>query len=258
MSRTALVTGASSGIGEAFAKQLAAKGWDLVLVARSTDRLRVLADELIEAHRVSVEVLPADLIDSDALQSVCDRLESIERPIELLVNNAGIGTEGAFTDQTRISQIRMVDLNVRAVVALAHAAATTMVGRASGQIINVSSIGGFQAAPGFAVYAASKSFVTGFSTALYEEVRGSGVVVSALCPGFTRTEFQQNAGMEPSTMPDIVWQEPAEVVATALAGLKKRKAIVIPGLLNRLTVGFVKLLPSAAARKLAKLVVKQK
>lgn len=254
MKRTALITGASSGIGEAFVRQLAREGWDLVIVARSAEPLERLASEMETQHAVNVDVLPADLTRVEDRTTVSARIESTTEHIDLVVNNAGFGSSGAFADNTRASQVGMVDLNVAAVVDLTYAAVRAMTARQSGSILNVSSIGGFQASPGFAVYAATKAFVTSFTTAVHEEVKGSGVSVTALCPGFTRTNFQERAGMEAAGLPQFVWQEPDQVVAAALAGLEKNRAVVIPGILNKSTVGIVKLLPAAVARRLAKLV----
>lgn len=173
----------------------------------------------------------------------------------MVVNNAGFGTSGPVSDQTTESQVGMVELNIAAVVDLSCAAVQAMKPRGRGSILNVSSIGGFQASPGFAVYAATKAFVTSFTTALHEELRGSGINVTTLCPGFTRTDFQNRAGgFEATTLPDFVWQQPAQVAEAALAGLAKNRAVVIPGVLNKSTVGLVKVLPAVAARKLAKFV----
>ncbi len=254
MPGTALVTGASAGIGEEFARQLAANGWDLVLVARGVEPLETLAATLRKQYGVSVEVLPADLGDPEQRALVAERIADRAHPIDRLINNAGFGTIGPFHEQTAESQVGMVDVNVTAVVALTHAAIPAMLERGRGSILNVSSIGGFQASPAFAVYAATKSFLTAFTTAIHEELLDTNIAVTALCPGFTRTQFQQRSGMEMSSMPNFVWHEPKQVVDAALAGLEKNRAVVIPGALNKATVGVVKLLPAVLARKLAKLV----
>lgn len=255
MKRTALVTGASSGIGDAFARQLAREGWDLVVVARNVSALDELARELEKHHGVTVDVLAADLMVAEDRARVVNRILSEQDVIEMVVNNAGFGTSGPVSDQTTESQVGMVELNIAAVVDLSCAAVQAMKPRGRGSILNVSSIGGFQASPGFAVYAATKAFVTSFTTALHEELRGSGINVTTLCPGFTRTDFQNRAGgFEATTLPDFVWQQPAQVAEAALAGLAKNRAVVIPGVLNKSTVGLVKVLPAVAARKLAKFV----
>ena len=254
MKRTALITGASSGIGEAFVRQLAREGWDLVIVARSVEPLDQLAREIEKQHAVAVEVLAADLTNAADRDRVSARIESTTDRVDLLVNNAGFGSSGSFADNTRESQVGMVDLNVAAVVDLTYAAVRAMTARNDGSIINVSSIGGFQASPGFAVYAATKAFVTSLTTAVHDELKGTGVSVTALCPGFTRTNFQERAGMEAAGLPEFVWQQPEQVVTAALAGLAKNRAVVIPGILNKSTVGIVKFLPAALTRRLAKII----
>jgi uncharacterized protein len=184
----ALITGASSGIGEALARELAARHVDLVLVARSADRLAELADELHRAHDVDVELLPADLTDDDGLQAVEARLRQVDAPIDLLVNNAGVGQVGDFVDLDVDGAQQQIELNILAPVRLAHAALPGLRDRGGG-ILNVSSISANQPVPRMATYAATKAFLTSWSESLHEELRGSGVHVTALAPGFTRTGF---------------------------------------------------------------------
>ena len=183
---TALVTGASSGIGEAYARLLAAKGHDLVVVARNEEKLRSLEKEL----RVSVEVLPADLADAGELALVEKRAAE---GVDLLVNNAGFGTTGRFHELPLDKEDEEIRLNVTAVMRLSHAALPSMLAKGSGGIINVSSIAGFQPAPGNATYCGTKAFVTSFTQALAEEVRGTGVRVQVVAPGATKTEWQMRA-----------------------------------------------------------------
>ncbi|HUF32861.1 MAG TPA: SDR family oxidoreductase [Acidimicrobiales bacterium] len=250
----ALVTGASSGIGESFARALAGRGTNLVLVARRRDRLDQLAAALREGSGIEVEVLAADLTDDLGLANVAERLSDDARPVDLLVNNAGFGTSGALVDVDPARHADEIALNVGALVALTHAALPGMVARGRGAVVNVSSVASFQPAPKMAVYAATKAFVTSFSESLAEEVRQAGVVVQALCPGLTHTEFQETAEYTTSTRPEVIWQMPDEVVAASLAGLDKGRVLVIPGAHNKAFVAGTALIPRAAKRKLAKLV----
>jgi short-subunit dehydrogenase len=224
----ALVTGASSGIGEAFVERLARDGWDLVLVARSGPALETLAKELGEAHGVDIEVEVADLTDAAALR----RVETLVagRPLDLLVNNAGMGTSGAFAGSDVEREEQEIQLNVTALMRLTRAALPGMIERGSGAVINVSSLAGMGPYPYTAVYGASKAFVNSFSEALVEELRGTGVKVQALCPGFTRTRFQERAGVDPSTVPGFAWMEAESVVDASLASLEKGEVISVPGL----------------------------
>ena len=247
--RRALVTGASSGIGEAFAQRLAGAGVPLVVVARSADRLEQLASTL----DVDVEVVVADLETEAGQRAVERRLSASARPVDLLVNNAGFGVSGSFAATPIDSQVAMIELNVVALVRLTHAAVDAMRIRGHGGVLNVSSVAGYIPAPNSAVYAATKAFVTSFSQSIHEEVKRSGVTVTALCPGFTRTEFQTRAGsdVDASRMPSALWQSPDEVAEAGLHALRHRRALVVSGAQNRAMVGTVKLLPAAVARRVA-------
>lgn len=246
----ALVTGASSGIGDAFARLLAAQGADLVVTARNEDRLQALADELTEAHGVAVEVLVADLTDREAVAAVAERLQSVQSPIDLLVNNAGFGFAGDFIDLDVDREAEVVEVNVGAMHRLAHAAGTAMSSRRRGGIINVSSVAGFAPSPKTATYAASKAFVTSFSEALHMELGPLGVVVSCLCPGLTRTEFQQRADVTTDAAPDVLWQTAEQVAEAGLRGLAKGKAIVVPGAQNKAYTAVLKASPSGLVRRI--------
>ncbi|MGH0034071.1 MAG: SDR family NAD(P)-dependent oxidoreductase [Myxococcota bacterium] len=228
----ALVTGASAGIGQTFAEHLAKDGYDLVLVARRRDRLEVLAKRLREEHRADVEVVVADLIDAEDLRTVEERAAAAPG-LDLLVNNAGFGTAGPFAEADADAEAREIRLNVLALTRLTRAALPPMIQRGRGAIVNVSSMAGFGPAPYNATYAATKAFVNSFSEAIAEEVRGRGVVVQALCPGFTRTEFQSVAGVDVSGIPDFAWMEPAAVVEASLSALRSRDVICVPGLANQ-------------------------
>ena len=238
----ALVTGASAGIGLAFAEHLAADGHDLILVARRRDRLDSLAKTLGQKHGVAIEVLAADLIDSAELREVEARAAAAPG-LDLLVNNAGFGTSGPFVESEPEAEAREIQLNVLALSALTRAALPPMVERGSGAVINVSSLAGFGPGPYNATYSATKAFVTSFSEALAEEVRGSGVVVQALCPGFTRTEFQDVAGVEVSDLPSFAWMEADSVVDASLAALRSGDVLCVPGLGNQAAAWAVRGLP---------------
>lgn len=247
----ALVTGASSGIGTVLTRQLAADGSDLVVVARSTDLLEELAEDLREVHGVEVEVLAADLTDPAGLADVEGRLRDVARPVDLLVNNAGFGTTGRFADQDADTEDREIQLNVAAVVRLTHAALPGMQARGRGGILNVSSIASFQPIPNMAVYSATKAFVTSFTEAIHEELAGTGVHVTALCPGFTRTNFVDAAQAhgDASKIPDFIWMEPEPVAAAGLRAVAANRATVVPGLQYKLSTGASRVLPSAVTRR---------
>jgi len=254
--RLAVVTGASAGIGQAFAERLAREAWDLVLVARRRDRLDELAAKLRAAHERRVEVLVADLTDPAGLHAVEERIAA-EPTLELLVNNAGFGTSGAFAELDRDAEEQELRLNVVALVRLTHAALEAFRARGHGTVINVSSLAGFQPSPYNATYAATKAFVNSFTQALHEELRGSGARVQLLCPGFTRTEFQEVAGVRTEELPAFAWMEPAAVVEASLEGLRRGDLLVIPGAGNKVMGAVLRALPSAAARRLGAAVLRR-
>jgi short-subunit dehydrogenase len=251
----ALVTGASSGIGAEFTRALAARGDDLVIVARDASRLDALARRLAKEHGVDVEVLSADLTSKKGRAVVEARLESAEPAVDLLVNSAGMGTYGKFAELPRDGEAREIRLNVLAVVQLSHAALPGLVERGRGGIINVSSLAGHQPTPLNATYGATKAFVTSFTQALHEELRGTGVKVMALCPGFTRTEFQERAGLDSGSVPSFLWQTPEPVVAAALRAFEQGRAVCIPGALNQAGAAFSSAMPAALTRRIAGAVV---
>jgi uncharacterized protein len=254
---TALITGASAGIGSAFAAQLAARGNDVVLVARDRARLETLASDLATRHGVATEVLTADLTDSAQLASVEARLADRDRFVDVLVNNAGYGTNGHFAGLDRDVEDREIGLNVVALVRLTHAALGPMIERGRGAVLNVGSIAGYQPTPGNATYGATKAFVSSFTQSVHEEVRGSGVHVTLVCPGFTRTEFQEHAGIDSSKVPGFLWQSAEEVAAGALTALDHDRAVYVPGTLNRMTAAVVSVLPDALTRRVAGFIVDQ-
>lgn len=246
--RLALVTGASAGIGRAYAERLARDAWDLVLVARRRERLDELATRLRDAHERRVEVLAADLTQPGGVRAVEECIAK-EPTLELLVNNAGFGTSGPFADLDRGAEEEEVRLNVLALLRLTHAALDAFRPRGHGSVINVSSLAGFQPAPFNATYGATKAFVNSFTQALSEELRGSGIRLQLLCPGFTRTEFQEVAGVRTDDLPDFAWMTPEAVVEASLEGLRRDHLVVIPGRGNQVMGAVIRALPAALARR---------
>jgi short-subunit dehydrogenase len=235
VSNTALVTGASSGIGAAIAAELASRGFSLILVARREERLLSLATELSSEHGIDVEVIAADLADEDERDRLQQELGGRGRAVEVLVNNAGFGHQADFARSPRERMVEMVRVNVEAVVDLTSRFIGPMVERGRGSVINIASTAAFQPLPGSAVYAASKSFVLSFSEAIRTELRGTGVTVTAVCPGPAKTEFTEVAGVggvEQRT-PGAVWTSVDEIARQAVDGARRDKRVVVPGMLNR-------------------------
>ncbi|MGY1770062.1 SDR family NAD(P)-dependent oxidoreductase [Blastococcus sp. SYSU D00813] len=245
---TALVTGASSGIGEAFAERLAADGHDVVLVARDRERLETLAERLRADHGVQAEVLVADLADPAQRRAVEQRLGD-GTPVDLLVNNAGYATPGEFTDTPPDVLTANLEVNVGAVLALTRAALPGMQRRGSGSIVNVSSIAGFLPGRG-SVYGAGKAYVTTLSQSLALSAAEHGVRVMALCPGYTRTEFHQRIGQERSG-PAWLWMDADQVVDAALADLARGRVLSIPGAVYKGIYAATRIVPPSLVRRLA-------
>jgi len=245
---TSLVTGASSGIGAEFARQLAGRGHDLVLVARDVGRLEELGADLRDRCRVAVEVMPADLTDETQRLVVEHRLRT---GVDLLVNNAGFGNHGDFVDLDIAAEDAEVQLNVLAVVRLTHSALQPMLERRRGAVINVSSVAGLVPGLPNATYGASKAFVTSFSESLHEQLRDRGVRVMALCPGYTRTEFHARAGIDTSSSPDRMWLTAEQVVRDGLRDLAAGKAVSVPGATYKAIAVVTRLAPRALTRRVA-------
>jgi hypothetical protein len=225
---TALITGATSGIGAAFARQLAAQGYGLVLVARDTERLTAVADELSARHHIHAAVLPADLATAAGCGPVEARLAATDDPIDLLVNNAGITLNRSFLRSTADDEERLLGVNVHAVMRLTHAALPGMVARRHGGIINVSSASGFAAVMPGSTYPASKAWVMHFSEAIGLSVRQFGVRVMALAPGYTRTEFHDRAGINMSKTPPWLWLDADNVARDGLRDLARGRLVSVP------------------------------
>lgn len=241
MSHTALVTGSTSGIGLEFARQLAARGHDLVLVARNAERLREVAAELEASYGVGTEVLVADLADRTALATVEQRLADPERPIGILVNNAGFGLKGRFLDNDVEQEQEMLDVLVTAVLRLSHAALGPMVARGSGAVLNVSSVAGYLPRGS---YGAAKAWVTSFSRWAHQEYGPQGVQVMALAPGFVRTEFHQRMAVERGSAPGFLWMDAPELVRQALADLDAGKGLSVPSRRYKAIVAAVRFVPT--------------
>ncbi len=245
----ALITGASAGIGEGFARQLAKDNYDLVLVARRRDRLDALAGELSDAYGASSEVIVADLASDDGVSAAEQRLGTGD--VTLLINNAGFGTFGSFADLPIEREIEELDVNVRALMRLSHAALRPMTQRREGAIINVASAAGFQPIPFNATYSATKAFVLHFTEALHEEAKEHGVRVTCLCPGPVKTEFQDVSGVDISSLPAFAWVSVETVVDDALSALRTGRAISLPGTFNALTANSVRLAPRFLVRRIS-------
>lgn len=244
--RRALVTGASAGIGTALVRALADRGVEVVLVARRQDRLQGLAASL----PVPTEVLAADLADPADLARVVARLADAGAPVDLVVNDAGLGAYGSLAAQDPARIQAMLDVNVTALVQLTRAALPRLLSRGGGGIINVGSTAAYQPGPYSAVYGASKAFVRSFTEAVHEETRGTGVRVLLLAPGVTRTEFQAVAGVPEGAFPAALTGDADRVAATALDAFAADRAVCVPGALDRAAVAGSALLPSSVTRRL--------
>jgi short-subunit dehydrogenase len=236
---------------------LAREGYDLVLVARRRERLEELAKRLGELHAVEVEVLAADLVDPGELRSVEERAAAAPG-LDLLVNNAGFGTAGPLHELDPDAEMREILLNDVALVRLTRAALPRMLERGVGAIVNVSSMAGFFPSPYNATYGATKAFVNSFTEALAEELRGTGVAVQALCPGFTHTEFQQVANVDASAIPDLAWMEPEPVVDASLDALRSGDVVCVPGLGNRVASWTARRLPRALVARVTGAMMKRR
>ncbi len=251
--RTALITGASSGIGAVFARRLAERGYDLILVARRVERLAALAEELRTKHGVAAEALTADLATDEGVARVEARIVDCDT-LDLLVNNAGFGTMGRFADLPLKGQLDMVHVHVIATMRLTRAALPRMISRGAGGIVNVSSVSAWWPTAGTATYAATKAFLNAFSEALHTELAGTGVTVQALCPGFTRTEFHDApsfSSFDRAQIPDFLWMSADAVVRASLEALARGSVIVVPGLTNRLLAWLGKTALGAMIRRSA-------
>jgi short-subunit dehydrogenase len=238
--RTALVTGATAGIGNAFARALAARGTNLVLVARDSARLEGVAEQLRGSHGVEVEVLGADLADREQLERVAVRLRDDARPVDMLVNNAGFGIKQPFVGGDLAVEERALDVMARAVLVLSHAALPGMVARGHGALVTVSSVAGFMPS---GTYSAVKSWATTFTMSLAGQLAGTGVTATALCPGYVRTEFHDRANIRKGRLPEFVWLDADQLVAACLADVERGRSLSIPSAQYKLAATAMRHLP---------------
>lgn len=246
----ALITGASAGLGAEFARQLARRRADLILVARSEEALSTLAAELRREYGVAVEVLPADLATDEGVERVAQRLRVADDPVDLLVNNAGFGLPLHFADNDVDDEVRHLRVHVEASMRLMHAALQTMRGR-GGRIVNVASVAGFISR---STYSACKAWLIQFSRWANAEYAGDGVTVTALCPGFTHTSFHERMGLAPGDegVPHLMWLDAGDVVREGLRDAARGKAVSIPSLRYKAIVAVAGLLPRSLTAQIAR------
>jgi short-subunit dehydrogenase len=242
---TSLVTGASSGIGAEIGRGLAERGCGVTLVARREERLKELADELAGEHGVRVETIAADVSKERPRARLVHEIEDRGLTVEILVNNAGFGSGGAFVELDESKETGMVRTNVEAVVGLTGVYLPQMAERGRGAVLNVASLIAFQPVPFQATYGASKAFVLSFTEALHEEMRGTGVTITAVCPGPVRTEFGESGGFggADDRIPGVFWLDAARVARDALEGLEEGERVVVPGPINQVAALYGQHLP---------------
>ena len=253
----ALVTGASSGIGADLARELAQRGFDLVLTARRVDRLEALRGELTTAHGVQVDVVPADLATPEGAASLIQRTEALGRPISFLANNAGFGVHGDLLDNDAERVRQMIQLNITALTELTWHFGRAMRGRGRGRILQVASVAAFQPSPYYAAYAATKAYVLFLSQAADSELRQSGVTITTLCPGLTETEFHEVAAHPKTGLVALTSMTARAVARSGVRGALAGRAVVTPGLMNKLTALLVALLPRSLVTYMAGLLMKK-
>jgi uncharacterized protein len=249
MGKTALVTGASSGLGSQFAWLFAGDGHDVVLVARRRDKLEGLASEITKKHGVRAVALAADLTDPASPERIATEIGGLGLEIEFLVNNAGFGSNGAFIELDAKRELEMVQVNVTALVHLTRLLLPAMVARRSGRILNLGSTAGFQPGPFMAVYYASKAFVNSFTEALAFELKGTGVTATVSCPGATVTEFAQVAGNDKSRLFRMGAMDARDVAAHAYRAMMRGEVMAIPGMKNKLGLQSLRIAPRSALRR---------
>jgi len=249
---TVLITGASSGIGLELAKCFAADGSRLILVARNKDALEKLAEELRQKHKIETIVLPADLSLPEAPKQIFDSLAAQKISVDVLVNNAGFGLHGKFLEMSLSRQLEIIKVNVNALVELTGLFLPGLVERRAGGIFNVGSVAGFVPGPGLAIYYATKAFVQSFSEALSEELAGTGVSVTVLCPGPTETNFSAVSRGEKVRVVQTKKMSAEEVARTGYAAFRNKKVISVPGLQNKAMILAARIAPRSMVRRIVK------
>ena len=248
---TALITGATAGLGAEFARHLAAEGIDLVIVARDETRLATTKVDLEGRHGITVETIAADLATDAGRDAVAARILSDEHPqVDLLVNNAGLGLYKTFGKAELVDEDRMLDVNVRAVLHLSHAAVQAMRPRGSGIILNVASVAGFVPRPETVTYGAGKAYVVALTEGLSQLLHGSGVTATVVCPGFTHTEFHERAHVDMSYLPNWMWLDAKKVVAAGLADARRGRTVSVPDVRYKAIVGASRVIPRSVVRRL--------
>lgn len=253
----ALVTGASSGIGEAFARRLARDGRNVGLVARRADRLEALAGEIAREHNVEAHAFPMDLTKTGAGADLAAAIDGRGLTVDWLVNNAGFGTAGRFDQLPLGKELEEVQLNVAALVELTGRFVPGMVARTRGAIINVASVGAFAPSPYMATYCATKAFILSFTEAIAAELRDTGVKVLCVCPGFTRTAFQDVAAVDASAVPSFAWMSPDDVADQAVRGVG-RGPVLVNGFMNSMMARMIRFMPHALTSRMSESLLKQK
>ena len=250
MTSVVLITGASSGFGTEFSRIFASKGKNLLIIARSEDKLLKLKESLEKKYNIKVYVFAQDLAKADSAKRVSEYVKANNLMVEILINNAGFGDYGKFADSEISKQTQMINLNDRSLVEMTHAFLPAMIKRGRGRILNVASIASFEPGPMMSVYYASKAFVLSFTESLSEELKGTGVTITALCPGPTDTGFSDAAEMPAGRFANIFrFTKPVDVARAGYKALMAGQVIIVPGVLNRLATIAVKLLPRAFVRK---------
>jgi uncharacterized protein len=256
--KTALITGASAGIGRAFAEELARNGYDLVLVARRRERLEQIGAGLRAAYGITATVIAADLSDPHAPEAIHEQLQQAHIPVDMLVNNAGYALSSNFSEESWNTHDMFLNVMVTSVVRLCHLFIPGMKARGGGQIINIASFVAYMAGTAGDLYVGAKSFMVKFSHALYLELAGSGIQVTAVCPGFTRSEFHDVMGVREdiNKLPGIFWMDAAAVARLGCAAAMKGRPVCIPGLVNKVLALFMRVTPEAIQLCISRLVLK--
>jgi short-subunit dehydrogenase len=242
--KTALITGATSGIGAAYAKRLACQGYNLILTGRRKEKVTALANELSQAYHVNVEVIIVELSDSIELDTLVDRIENLN--INILINNAGFGINKYFNDEDPRTQEEMVRVHIICPIRLIHAVLPNMISRGGGVIINVSSVGAFLSIPKNSIYSGTKAFLRAFTESLHIELMGTGVKVQVLCPGLVRSDFHEKIGLSKSEQENtglVRWRSPEEIVDISIKGIEKNEVVCIPGWSTRIRIFLMSILP---------------